>query len=564
MTWHFVCKEDGSYLPCLEASLGCIETSAALDQSWMQSTRHFVGWTPTSFYNMGKISNGLSRVDPTNKDVGTKDTDYARIIQPLTDLGSNLVLKQMTFGFSQYIAANATIGRGRSHHGVFHQSTPPYKRMIRQAKMSQIVLYDTRERRAWLTDGATALLHLLCCKLAAQKSLESPYSNLQDVTQQFQYADTTNPNASEAVLCRQENQDLLLDTDPDYCVKDEVRYLFERLQELRKAHDKNPDEWQIRLTDRNRLEGYSFRDVVDDALVLGPTMVYLKESSGSWADFVRDTKAVVLMARGFGELISSRHSPCPSWMTVPTGKDYLVARVDLLRKIAESKGREEEFPFWLTHNTRWHKGKVIFEACSGQRRRTSDICCTRVQEIRSAKLTAGLKFPLLASESTQGAVVFGQNLRMPRVTRVFHSLRGSAAPKQAPALEQTNNDERNPSSGQSATDETSSPNEIGERSENSSSGSIRSISLSVSEHDQSSMNGLERSGSLSDTPPTSLTTTPREHPESSTSSTGEPSHGEASIHLEGGASEPLGLQPTAMRRKQGRVNLRGVVDSMQE
>lgn len=54
--WHFLCKEDASYLTCLEASTGCLDASIALDVSWLQSTRHFVGWTPESHYNMGKVS----------------------------------------------------------------------------------------------------------------------------------------------------------------------------------------------------------------------------------------------------------------------------------------------------------------------------------------------------------------------------------------------------------------------------------------------------------------------------------------------------------------------------
>jgi hypothetical protein len=56
--WHFLCKdakEDNSYLTCFEASLGCLTTSTALDGSWMYSARHFVGWTPESFYKMGKF-----------------------------------------------------------------------------------------------------------------------------------------------------------------------------------------------------------------------------------------------------------------------------------------------------------------------------------------------------------------------------------------------------------------------------------------------------------------------------------------------------------------------------
>lgn len=432
---------------------------------------------------------------------------YKSIAQPVTtNDGSNLVLKQLQFGFAKHIAASATIAKGKHHQGVFCDSTGPFKRTIRQAKMNRVVMYDTGDRRAWLTDGATALLHLLCCKLAAQYS---PVLNYRDVTQQFQYADSNDPNASEAALCNPKNRKLVLDSEPDYHVEGEIINLFTRLQELVKAHDKNSEEWEMRVTNRTRLEGYSFRNIVDDVPLLTPKMVYLEKSSGDWMKFVRDTKAVVLMGRGFGELISARKSTCPNWASMPVGEDYLAAKISLLCDIAASEGHEEDFPFWLTQNTRWHGGGVVFEKCEGSCRRGAVVCCTRAQEIRPCKFVAGLKAPRLNKANTLGAVVFGRNLRMPRLESLrAHSNEKVPSPQRLECTA-TQNDLQNDAARKNARHEDTLSKRIEERTESSSSSDADLMPSGIL-HSSGMSSRRGRVDSASDTPPTSLQTLSRD------------------------------------------------------
>lgn len=248
------------------------------------------------------------------------------------------------------------------------QVTPDTERpdcLIIQAYAPVPYLIDIAEQLAWLGEALSAsdqprtiCRHYASCSLGSLGKSADDYTTFSITYSTEVYDSNDNARCWKNLFSNpsnERNRNLVLDEESNYRVEDEIRNIFERLQELAKAHDKNSEDWATRLTDRARLEGYSFRNIVDDVSLLSPKMVYLEESSGDWIKLVHDTKAVVLMARGLGELISSRRTICPNWRTVPIGKDYLVAKIGLLYDIAASEGREEDFPFWLTHNTRWHR-----------------------------------------------------------------------------------------------------------------------------------------------------------------------------------------------------------------
>jgi hypothetical protein len=124
------------------------------------------------------------------------------------------------------------------------------------------------------------------------------------------------------------------------------------LSKLWERHGNEQQGRDLRFTDRDRLEGWSFRSIADGISDLDPKMVYLEESGWGWVDFIRSTKCLILMGSGFGEILHPRKALCKAYQSVPTGQDYLACRIASLRNVAYRSGHQSAYPGRLTPNTR--------------------------------------------------------------------------------------------------------------------------------------------------------------------------------------------------------------------
>lgn len=78
------------------------------------------------------------------------------------------MLENATITGGKYITAGVTIGFG-NHHKTFQDiAGVPYKPRITEARRWYVLLYDTDEKRAWLEDGATALLQITTGQLQGE------------------------------------------------------------------------------------------------------------------------------------------------------------------------------------------------------------------------------------------------------------------------------------------------------------------------------------------------------------------------------------------------------------
>jgi hypothetical protein len=132
-------------------------------------------------------------------------------------------------------------------------------------------------------------------------------------------------------------------------------------------------------------------------------------------DFLQEIQAITLMARGFGEIIkptAQSNLLCKTWKQVPTGKDYLVARISQLHDICVFGGNPKGRPLELVQGLYWHQGGHLFDKC-GVRGCRGD--CDRVQ-VLLPELTLGFKtYPQgVFTGNMDGAVVFGHSRRLPK------------------------------------------------------------------------------------------------------------------------------------------------------
>ncbi|KAK5732726.1 hypothetical protein LTR17_010281 [Elasticomyces elasticus] len=443
--WHFVCTQNGEHLPYAAAADSCAgaEVFVGMDVSWLRSSRHFVGWTPQAALMLGKFFRHIMKVVAklTQYVIGTKDYNYALLGYPNNlRTGSNLKLERFILGGGQWLTVGGSITKGDHHRALFMSEIPDYVRMVHQARDQYMTLYDTAEKLAYLTDGASALLHLTSLQLTRP---DSRWTHNSEVSRTFVYADPAGEDPSVTALLDEDNLAIALRrvkvkttikvthnesgvqeerTESEYRsyeVRDLVRDNYLVLSKLWARSSEDTAGMDLRLTTRPRLEGWSLLDVVLEKLVLKPATVYLEESGNGWPHLVRAIKAPILMGTRIGEPIVATTSSCTKWSTVPPGMDYLACMLSLLERIAREHGQVGVYPGKLLSDLVWHGGDSLFEPCDGRTKHGSTSCCDRIQSLYSSRLAhcSRPEFPVQHSvQQSHGAVIFGRSARYDSTT----------------------------------------------------------------------------------------------------------------------------------------------------
>jgi hypothetical protein len=329
------------------------------------------------------------------------------------------------------VSGGTSITRGNKDTPIYLHRGGPYQQEIHSACNMNVVLYDTDDRRGWLVDGASALLHITRTQLCS-----SPYSDSELFEiDNFQHADPRGGlKASRKALMDSGNRSLVIFEEVETSVEskagvgeegkaevktkttrwtyqDLVRQTYHILEQLHdyEARMSTSPAISLRFTDREKLTGFAFMDIVDGQNDLRPRAVILKSSGRGWVDFTRSIRAFSLFAKGFGDIIRpscEANQLCKSWTHVPTGKDYLVACTSSLKEICRRYGNHDSNPMELANGIYWHKPDKLFESC-----KCNSKSCDRVQVLLPASL--GSKRHPQPFGCDDGAVIFGRSKRLP-------------------------------------------------------------------------------------------------------------------------------------------------------
>ena len=71
------------------------------------------------------------------------------------------VLEKVSISGGKFISAGMTAAVGKKDKGVFIKPRENYLYQLKWIANEYILLFDVNDRRAWLVDGASALLHLI-------------------------------------------------------------------------------------------------------------------------------------------------------------------------------------------------------------------------------------------------------------------------------------------------------------------------------------------------------------------------------------------------------------------
>ncbi|EON64653.1 hypothetical protein W97_03886 [Coniosporium apollinis CBS 100218] len=361
--WHLLFNKDGSHISYLDDRVRAIRDDSA-DNSGISSLvdmRHIVGWC--------SIVKHFTGAPDANYDIKWTGIDQA---------GPGCAFEKLSITGGKFVNVGASFARGNKDTPLYLKRSSSYVEQLKFARGKFAVFYDTAECRAWLTNGASALLHLVRASLR-HDSLDRLNSNFLFRFEELRETDHVHgADAAIQVLADRHNMELEVFPREDEVWTEEVidangkssretkrkvtkvrfqdrvndiYHIFEQIQEHQEILS-GPG-MPLRTTPRQQLEGFDFMDIVTGDSPLIPRVTNLKPSGKGWVDFTRAIQAVTLLGRGFGDLIKPSDGSnrlCASWNLVPVGKNYLTACTSDLVEVLKRKGDIEAVPMKLAEN----------------------------------------------------------------------------------------------------------------------------------------------------------------------------------------------------------------------
>ncbi|KAM0351145.1 hypothetical protein ACHAPU_002929 [Fusarium lateritium] len=273
-----------------------------------------------------------------------------------------------------YIEGGATVVGGfmmdinKKEQPFWLQREKDYPDLLNWVKLQPIVFYDIEERRAWLVDGASALLHLVRISLHQDAAdPESAYDWVYDPAKlKDKWPGLGGRQAAVHTLKNWDNRALGLyivgqhvdasgRTVPKYSTfEDRVKRILHSIEILIDQREKatSQDGFKVSQTwdPRRDIIGFELMDITGPSGPIYPRVQRINSWGHGWTDLVPSIGLTAIFGRGFGDLIRADNPQdlCPKWRLMPIGKDFMAASVSTLQMLFEKRllklepGRSED------------------------------------------------------------------------------------------------------------------------------------------------------------------------------------------------------------------------------
>jgi hypothetical protein len=248
------------------------------------------------------------------------------------------------------------------------QREKDYPDLLNWVKLRPIVFYDVAERRAWLVDGASALLHLVRISIHQDTTdTESAYDWVYDSSKlKDKWPGVGGRQAAVNTLKNWDNRALGLhiigkrpDANgvlvPEYSTfEDRVKKVLHSIEILIDHQEKaaSQDGFKISQTwdPRRDIVGFEVMDIIGPSGPIYSRVQRINSWGHGWTDLAPSIGLTTIFGRGFGDLIRADEPGelCPNWRLVPSGQDFLVASVSTIQMLYEKRllklepGRSED------------------------------------------------------------------------------------------------------------------------------------------------------------------------------------------------------------------------------
>ncbi|KAK3312310.1 hypothetical protein B0H66DRAFT_608585 [Apodospora peruviana] len=454
--WHVILGQDDQHVeytdPGVALAAGSSKAGVAddfklLDLSEPDDYRHIIGW----------CQRVQSRVGAPGTRNGAAPGSHVKA-SGLERPGSGFAFDRVTISGGKLLNVGVNIAVGLKDKSLRLGSLDGYGQQVRWFDDKHFLFYDVGDRRAWLVDGSSALLHLLRATLARDASRGD--DNLHDGLEEAPETIMGGRAAARHVLRSGYNRDLKLfenksrivdrvtrneqgmwETKPEkelyyYHLSDRVDEIYRKV-ELIQAHladkeDRDGIGAKIQLSSRRNLEGFDFLDIAHEQGPIWAKTATLLDWGKGWVDLARTINAITIFGTGFGELMFpvGNANLCLSWWNLPKHRDFLAVSMQVINDLrsksaAVSAGGQD--PVQIADRVYWHTPARCFEECHSC---TQQRPCDRVQVLypsptrpwggQRVRTTADLNHP-------EGAVIFGHSSSWP--------LRWADAPEEEPVTD---------------------------------------------------------------------------------------------------------------------------------
>ncbi|KAK2592180.1 hypothetical protein QQS21_010122 [Conoideocrella luteorostrata] len=394
LIWHLLYKKDGNHISYLDNTVAHAQNLIEFE---LEEARHIIGWCSEVKYCAG----AADAVYPT------KETSLPRP-RPGCVLGKAFIRwGRLVIGDDQYVIGH----KDRPNHVQFSRGGDIQK--LKWIHEKFVVLWDEVDKRGWLVNGTSALLHLVRASLDYDS--HDAFSSLFCFKQEhMKEADIQHTHTSALkVLLNPTNKELKLYPEKKDFIRlsDRVDHLYDIMDKIITYQEiitgQNSQKWKSRA--RKYLEGWDFRDIAKITRdPIYPRVAKLQAFGKAWVDFTRDIGAVVLFGRGFGEIFRPGNiNLCPQWAQLPKERYYLAACVSDLKGFIAMDDAKKGTPMTRIGNMIWHNPDKILEQCQCTGTETK-AHCDPVQVLLPPKFRGSLRWnPIQLGD--HDAVIFGQN-----------------------------------------------------------------------------------------------------------------------------------------------------------
>ncbi|CAG9984016.1 unnamed protein product [Clonostachys byssicola] len=374
--WHFLFNADGERISYCDTRLEGPEgmrivTHKGLELKDLESRRHVVGWCSSVREFTGHPQAGF----------GVK-----RSILP--HFPSSIVIDRLYVEGGFHVIGGISVSPGKRDKPLRLAKARGNLAKLEWIYSQALVLMDVDDRRAWLVDGASGLLHLVRASIEQNRNHPAYKSkwkfsgalklegddclglggdhgvtaveilgNTENLNVQL-YVDDVRPDASGQLV------------EVPYCLRDKVQEILPHLEALidKQAEVAAQDGYWIRSPSKlleKSLAGWDFWDIAGPAGPVQRRIYHLQASGHGWVDYIRSIKAVTIFGRGFGELLEpEKQKLCPNWMTVPKNKDYLGTSIATLKHIDASSNTQLVDQGSIATDIKWLSQATLFSPCA--------------------------------------------------------------------------------------------------------------------------------------------------------------------------------------------------------
>ncbi|KAK8011572.1 hypothetical protein PG990_010537 [Apiospora arundinis] len=364
--------------------------------------------------------------------IGTSRANYKVSRSQLPKPRAGCALEKIEVSGGQFVTGTAAFAIGRrekpcsiTRHGYFKK--------LQWISSKYVVFWDDVEKRGWLVNGASALLHLLQATIGHSRDifqsefLMKPGDLDEDIA-------ATDCQRALRILTKKENRAIRLymdrteesahqiggnvarsSSDKYYYLQDEVEHIFNTLEVLidYQAEAESRSGLKIDPRPRRYLEGWDFKDIVSDGDPFYPRVATLSYFGKGWVDLTRSIRATTIFGRGFGELMQPKMAagtPCSLWTTLPCGSYYLAAGVSDVKNIIERyDGDVGVNPIKICDGILWPVKTGGFRSCPCGSKNGREKHHEPVQALLPSNFLTKLKQRTPVELADRGAVIFGQS-----------------------------------------------------------------------------------------------------------------------------------------------------------